>query len=80
MMNSGNQSMLSSPHKGSKRKKHRHKNKGNREPNSEALRDQPVPESFGAVPCEICGHPVDPKRMHFHMVRFHGASFRTKRG
>jgi len=39
-----------------------------------------VPESFGGVPCEICGNPVDPKRMHFHMVRFHGAAFRTKRG
>jgi hypothetical protein len=39
--------------------------------------EQPVAESAGAVPCRICGYPVDPKRMHFHMVRFHGAALRS---
>jgi hypothetical protein len=39
---------------------------------------QPVPDSIVTVPCDLCGHPVDPKRLHFHMVRFHGAALRSK--
>jgi hypothetical protein len=39
-----------------------------------------VAETAGAVPCQICGHPVDPKRLHFHMVRYHGLVFRSKNG
>jgi len=42
------------------------------------LLEQPIAESLGTVPCKICGHPVDPKRMHPHMVRFHGAALRSK--
>lgn len=40
--------------------------------------EQPIAESAGAMPCRLCGHPVDPKRMHFHMVRCHGAAFCAK--
>jgi hypothetical protein len=40
------------------------------------LIEQPVADSIGAVPCAVCHHPVDPKRMHIHMVRFHGAKLR----
>ena len=39
---------------------------------SERWIEQPVAESNGAVTCPICGHPVDPKRMQPHMLRFHG--------
>ena len=42
--------------------------------------EQPVADASGAVPCQLCGHPVDPKRLHFHMVRFHGIAFRSKNG
>jgi hypothetical protein len=51
-----------------------HKAKGRRKRNSDQLLEQPIANSSGAVPCRICGHPVDPKRLHFHMVRFHGAA------
>ena len=44
----------------------------------ESLLEQPTLETATTVPCPICGHPVDPKRMHFHMVRFHGASMRSR--
>ena len=43
-----------------------------------SLLEQPIAESAGAMPCGLCGHPVDPRRMHFHMVRCHGATFCTK--
>ncbi len=43
---------------------------------SARLLEQPMTDVAGAVPCELCGHPVDPKRLHFHMVRCHGAVFR----
>jgi len=43
---------------------------------AEPLLEQPVAESATTVPCRICGFPVDPKRLHFHMVRFHGAALR----
>ena len=42
------------------------------------LLEQPIADVVGTVPCQICGHGVDPKRMHFHMVRFHGAALRSK--
>ena len=51
-----------------------------RQRRSEPLLEQPVAETAGAVPCRLCGHPVDPKRMHFHMVRYHGSAFRSKNG
>lgn len=51
--------------------------RGSRKRRTEPLIEQPIADSTGAVPCRICGHPVDPKRLHFHMVRFHGAAFRS---
>lgn len=39
-----------------------------------SLLEQPVADMSGAVPCEVCGFPVDRKRLEAHMVRFHGAS------
>jgi len=37
---------------------------------------QPMADSNSAVPCPVCGYPVEPSRKHFHMVRFHGAALR----
>jgi len=51
-----------------------------KQPRTSPLLEQPIAETAGAVPCQLCGHPVDPKRMHFHMVRYHGIAFRTKNG
>jgi hypothetical protein len=62
--------------KGQKGQKGGHKVRGSRKRSTEPSREQPIPESAGAVPCPICGHPVDPKRQHIHMVRFHGAALR----
>jgi len=53
-----------------------HRGHGHGQPDS--LLEQPSPEASSTVPCPSCGHPVDPKRLHFHMVRFHGASLRSK--
>jgi hypothetical protein len=39
---------------------------------------QPIADLTGNVPCLICGHLIDAKRIHPHMVRFHGASLRSK--
>ena len=77
---SGNHGMTSKRRNRPPGKRGGHRNKGGREQRSEQLLEQPVAELIGTVPCQICGHPVDPKRMHFHMVRFHGAAFRPKRG
>jgi hypothetical protein len=52
--------------------------RGSRGP--EPLIKQPVAESTGLVPCTICRCPVDPKRLHIHMVRFHGAALHAPRG
>ena len=77
--NSGERGMRSPGRKGPKGKKAGHKARGGRKQRTEPLLEQPIAESAGAVPCQLCGHPVDPKRLHFHMVRFHGAAFRTPR-
>ncbi|HOC56782.1 MAG TPA: hypothetical protein PKI20_14260 [Verrucomicrobiota bacterium] len=61
--------------KGPRGKKGR-KARSSRKRKHEPLLAQPVAQSSGAVPCKVCGHPVDPKRLHFHMVRFHGAALR----
>jgi hypothetical protein len=42
------------------------------------LIEQPIADSSGTVLCKICGNPVDPQRMHPHMVRFHGVAIRSK--
>ena len=67
------------PHgwKGSMRTKPMGKAKGRRKPKPDSLREQPIADSTGTVPCKLCGHPVDVKRMHFHMVRFHGAAMKS---
>ena len=49
-----------------------------RGPSTEPLIEQPVADSSGTVLCKICGHPVDPHRMHPHMVRFHGVAIRAR--
>jgi hypothetical protein len=55
------------------------KHRGKRgKPQAEPLLPQPVSDSTVTVKCAICGHPVDPKRMHPHMVRFHGGANRAK--
>jgi hypothetical protein len=77
--NPGKGGMRSPGGKGPKGKKGGHKGRGGRKRGAEPLLEQPVAGSTGAVPCRLCGHPVDPKRMHFHMVRFHGASLRPGR-
>ena len=73
---SGNRGRPSPGRKGPKGEKARHKTGGVSKRRSEPLIEQPIADSFGGVPCQICGHPVDPKRLHAHMVRFHGAAFR----
>jgi hypothetical protein len=77
--NSGNSGRPSPGHKGPKGERAGHKAGGTRTRRTEPLLEQPIADSVGAVPCQICGHPVDPKRLHFHMVRFHGAAFRPPR-
>ena len=77
--NSGPRGMRPPGRKGPKGKKTGHKGKGSRNRRTEPLIEQPIADSTGAVPCRLCGHPVDPNRMHFHMVRFHGAAFRPER-
>jgi hypothetical protein len=65
--------------KGPKAKKDGHKSRHGRKRGAEPLLEQPIAGAAGAVPCQICGHPVEPKRLHFHMVRFHGAALRPGR-
>ena len=66
--------------KSSKGRQTGRKGKGGRRPRGEPLLEQPLAELNGNVPCPICGHPVDAKRMHPHMVRFHGVAIRAKSG
>jgi hypothetical protein len=63
------------PRKVTKTKKTGFKARAKKRSRSEPLLEQPIAESTGAVPCRLCGHPVDVKRMHPHMVRFHGVAF-----
>ena len=59
--------------KPSKNKKAGRKPRGRGKSNPDTRLEQPIADSTANVLCEICGHPVDPKRMHPHMIRFHGA-------
>jgi hypothetical protein len=59
-----------------KPQKSRHRDRGKSQ--NEPLIEQPIADSIGAVPCAICGHLVDPKRMHPHMVRFHNVAIRSQ--
>ena len=73
--------MRSPSRKGSEgKKKAGHYVRGRKQLRTKPLLEQPVADPTGAVPCQLCGHPVDPKRLHFHMVRFHGSAFRSKNG
>ena len=45
---------------------------------TEHLIEQPIADATDTVRCPICGHPVDPHRMHPHMVRFHGVAIRSR--
>ncbi len=54
--------------------------RGRRQLRTEPRLEQPVADRTGAVPCQFCSHPVDPKRLHFHMVRYHGTAFRSNNG
>ena len=62
--------------KAPKRKKAGRKTRGREKLKTESRLEQPIADSTGTVLCEICGHPVDPRRMHAHKVRFHGAAMR----
>jgi hypothetical protein len=77
---SGNHGMSAAGRKGPKGGKAGRKGRGGGTRRTEPLIEQPIADSTGAVPCKLCGHPVDPKRLHFHMVRFHGAALRPERG
>ena len=68
--------MMTPGRKAPKRKKAGRKTTGKRKPRTESRLEQPIANSTGTVLCELCGHPVDPGRMHPHMVRFHGVAMR----
>ena len=78
--NSGGRGGAATGRNAAKGRKARHGGRGTRKRRTEPLLEQPIANSTGAVPCKLCGHPVDPKRLHFHMVRFHGAAFRVVNG
>jgi hypothetical protein len=64
--------------KGPKGKRPGRKERSGRGPRTEPLIEQPLSDTSGTVLCKICGHPVDPTRMHPHMVRFHGVAIRAR--
>jgi hypothetical protein len=64
--------------KGPKGKKAERKGVDRRLQRTEPLIEQPLSDTSGMVLCKICGHPVDPQRMHPHMVRFHGVAIRSR--
>ncbi len=66
------------PGKGPKGKKAGGRGRGGSRIATEPLIEQPVADSTDTVPCRICGYPVDPQRMHPHMVRFHGVPIRAR--
>ena len=60
--------------KGPKKKKAGRQFRRRERAQAHSLSEQPVADMSGTVPCEVCGFPVDRKRLEAHMVRFHGAS------
>jgi hypothetical protein len=76
---SGKRGTRPSGRKGPKGKKNGRKGRRGGKRGTEPLLEQPVANPASNVRCQICGHPVEPKRLHFHMVRFHGASLRPGR-
>ena len=63
---------------GTKVKRETHKSRHRKHGKADPRLEQPTADLTGNVPCKICGTPVDSKRMHFHMVRFHGVALRSK--
>ena len=76
---SGNPGGPSPGRKGPKGGRVGHRGRGNGKQRTEPSLEQPIADSVSVLPCQICGHPVDRKRLHFHMVRFHGAALRPAR-
>jgi hypothetical protein len=76
--NGSHREMAPDGRRGSKRNKGVGKARDRRKPRTDSVREQPIAETDGCVPCQLCGHPVDPKRMHFHHVRFHGVAIRSR--
>ncbi len=76
--NSGRGRKAPQGRKGPKGRKSEHKGRSGRGPRTEPLIEQPIADSSDTVRCKICGHPVDPQRMHPHMVRFHGVAIRSR--
>ena len=76
--NSGRDKAALHGRKGPKGKGAGRKGSGRRLERTEPLIEQPLSDTSGTVLCKICGHPVDPQRMHPHMVRFHGVAIRAK--
>jgi hypothetical protein len=62
--------------KAPKRRKPGGKTSGKRRAPPERRLEQPIAAPAGSELCKICGHAVEPGRMHPHMVRFHGAAMR----
>ena len=62
--------------KAPKRKKAGRKTRDRGRSKTESRLEQPIADSTANVLCDLCGHPVDPRRMHAHKVRFHGAAMR----
>jgi hypothetical protein len=71
----GNFGMSLRVRKEPKKKKSGHKARRKHRSAVESLLEQPMAELAGAVRCRLCGHPIDAKRLHPHMVRVHGARF-----
>jgi len=62
------------PRKGPKEKKTGRQFRRRERAQAHSLSEQPVADMSGTVPCEVCGFPVDRKRLQAHMIRFHGRS------
>ena len=68
---------LRSPRRtGRKGKAAGHRARGTPKRRNQPLIEQPIAQSAGTVRCQLCGCPVDPKRLHIHLVRFHGVPLR----
>ena len=70
----GRSFLIPKPQKGKKKGRRPRAEKG---PPAHSLAEQPIAEMSTTVPCKVCGYAVDPKRLHAHMVRFHGVAFRS---
>jgi hypothetical protein len=67
-------------HQGRRKGKKGRKGGGNDRVEPASLSGQPTLDTSDMVPCKICGHLVDPKRMQPHLIRFHGATGGWKGG